>query len=53
MPVVYPKEMAAKGLESKYDMNSLVNEIMLMVLSAVAARECENNKKKCVKQIAV
>ena len=46
MPVVYPKEMAAKGLESKYDMNSLVNQIMLMVLSAVAEMEFENTKKK-------
>jgi DNA invertase Pin-like site-specific DNA recombinase len=38
--------MAAKGLESKYDMNSLVNQIMLMVLSAVAEMEFENTKKK-------
>jgi putative DNA-invertase from lambdoid prophage Rac len=40
------KEMAAKGLDSKYDMNSLVNQIMLMVLSAVAEMEFENTKKK-------
>ena len=46
MPVVYPKEIAAKGLDSKYDMNSLVNQIMLMVLSAVAEMEFENTKKK-------
>ena len=46
MPIVYPKEIAAKGLNSKYDMNALVNQIMLMVLSAVAEMEFENTKKK-------
>jgi len=46
MPIVYPKDVAAKGLDAKYDMNSLVNQIMLMVLSAVAEMEFENTKKK-------
>ena len=45
MPIVYPKEIAAKGLNSKYDMNALVNQIMLMVLSAVAEMEFETRKK--------
>ena len=46
MPVVYPADLKAKGLNSKYDMNTLVNKIMLMVLSAVAEMEFENTKKK-------
>ena len=46
MPVVYPKEDKEKGLAAKYDMNILVNQIMLMVLSAVAEMEFENIKKK-------
>ena len=46
MPIVYPKEQAAKGLEAKYDMNLLVNQIMLMVLSAVAEMEFYNTKSR-------
>lgn len=39
MPIVYPKEEGEKGLKSRFDMNSMANQIMLMVLSAVAEIE--------------
>ena len=39
MPIVYPGAGQSKGLESKFDMNSMANQIMLMVLSAVAEIE--------------
>ena len=39
MPIVYPGAGQSKGLESKFDMNSMTNQIMLMVLSAVAEIE--------------
>ena len=39
MPVVYPKTKDGGGLRSKFDMNEMVNKIMLMVLSAVAEIE--------------
>ena len=39
VPIVYPKPEGAKGLRSKFDMNEMANQIMLMVLSAVAEIE--------------
>ena len=39
VPVVYPKTKDNGGLRSKFDMNEMVNKIMLMVLSAVAEIE--------------
>jgi DNA invertase Pin-like site-specific DNA recombinase len=39
MPIVYPDAAKSKGLDSKFDMNSMANQIMLMVLSAVAEIE--------------
>ena len=39
VPIVYPKVKDATGLRSKFDMNEMVNKIMLMVLSAVAEIE--------------
>jgi len=39
VPVVYPKPKDECGLRSKFDMNEMVNKIMLMVLSAVAEIE--------------
>jgi|TARA_R110000765_G_scaffold49635_1_gene100981 DNA invertase Pin-like site-specific DNA recombinase len=39
VPVVYPKPNGVSGLRSKFDMNEMVNKIMLMVLSAVAEIE--------------
>ena len=39
VPIVYPKAEGAKGLRSKFDMNEMANQIMLMVLSAVAEIE--------------
>ena len=39
MPIVYPGAGQSKGLESKFDMNSMTNQIMMMVLSAVAEIE--------------
>ena len=36
VPIVYPRENSGKGLRSKFDMNQMTNQIMLMVLSAVA-----------------
>ena len=39
VPIVYPRETSGKGLRSKFDMNQMTNQIMLMVLSAVAELE--------------
>jgi putative DNA-invertase from lambdoid prophage Rac len=39
VPIVYPKSEGATGLRSKFDMNEMANQIMLMVLSAVAEIE--------------
>ena len=39
MPIVYPDAAKTKGLDAKFDMNSMANQIMLMVLSAVAEIE--------------
>jgi|TARA_R110002012_G_scaffold321527_1_gene549681 putative DNA-invertase from lambdoid prophage Rac len=39
MPIVYPKAEKKKGLRSKFDMNEMANQIMLMVLSAVSEIE--------------
>jgi len=39
VPIVYPKPEGQKGLRSKFDMNEMANQIMLMVLSAVAEIE--------------
>ena len=39
MPIVYPDSAKSKGLDAKFDMNSMANQIMLMVLSAVAEIE--------------
>ena len=39
MPIVYPDAAKSKGLDAKFDMNSMANQIMLMVLSAVAEIE--------------
>ena len=39
VPVVYPKSKKGNGLRSKFDMNEMVNKIMLMVLSAVSEIE--------------
>lgn len=39
MPIVYPDAGRSKGLDAKFDMNSMANQIMLMVLSAVAEIE--------------
>ena len=39
MPVVYPNEKDNQGLRGRFDMNRIANEIMLMVLSAVAEIE--------------
>lgn len=42
MPIVYPKKEEKKGLRSRFDMNEMANQIMLMVLSAVAEIEHAN-----------
>ena len=39
VPIVYPRAEGTKGLRSKFDMNEMANQIMLMVLSAVAEIE--------------
>jgi putative DNA-invertase from lambdoid prophage Rac len=39
VPIVYPRASGAKGLRAKFDMNQMTNQIMLMVLSAVAELE--------------
>ncbi len=39
MPIVYPDVSKTKGLDAKFDMNHMANQIMLMVLSAVAEIE--------------
>jgi DNA invertase Pin-like site-specific DNA recombinase len=39
VPVVYPKPKADNGLRSKFDMNEMVNKIMVMMLSCVAEIE--------------
>ena len=39
MPIVYPKETKERGLKSKFDMSRMANEIMIMVLAAVAEIE--------------
>ena len=39
MPIVYPRDEKRAGLRSKFDMNYMANQIMLMVLSAVAEIE--------------
>jgi|TARA_R100000781_G_C4063170_1_gene121767 DNA invertase Pin-like site-specific DNA recombinase len=39
MPISYPKKKNKASLQSKFDMNEMVNKIMVMVLSAVAEIE--------------
>ena len=39
MPIAYPKKKGKTSLHSKFDMNEMVNKIMVMVLSAVAEIE--------------
>ena len=39
MPISYPKKKNKASLHSKFDMNEMVNKIMVMVLSAVAEIE--------------
>jgi putative DNA-invertase from lambdoid prophage Rac len=39
MPISYPKKKNKSSLHSKFDMNEMVNKIMVMVLSAVAEIE--------------
>ena len=39
MPIAYPKKKTKSSLRSKFDMNEMVNKIMVMVLSAVAEIE--------------
>ena len=46
MPIAYPKKSNSKSLHNKFDMNEMVNKIMLMVLSAVAEIEHGNTKQK-------
>jgi len=46
MPIAYPKPKNSKSLHNKFDMNEMVNKIMLMVLSAVAEIEHGNTKQK-------
>ncbi len=46
MPISYPKPKNSKSLHNKFDMNVMVNKIMLMVLSAVAEIEHGNTKQK-------
>mgnify|MGYP001191970444 FL=1 len=46
MPISYPKKANSKSLHNKFDMNVMVNKIMLMVLSAVAEIEHGNTKQK-------
>jgi DNA invertase Pin-like site-specific DNA recombinase len=42
MPVVHKKRPKVHGLDQRFDMNDMVNKIMLMVLSAVAEIEHAN-----------
>ena len=53
MPVVYPKAKDCGGLRSKFDMNEMVNKIMLMVLSAVAEIEHGSTVDKFKEQSAL
>lgn len=46
MPIAYPKRNKKNTLHDKFDMNEMVNKIMLMVLSAVAEIEHGGTKKK-------
>ena len=39
MPISYPRKKSKSSLHSKFDMNEMVNKIMVMVLSAVAEIE--------------
>jgi len=39
VPIVYPSTSKGKGIRAKFDMNHMTNQIMLMVLSAVAELE--------------
>ena len=39
VPIAYPKKKCKASLHSKFDMNEMVNKIMVMVLSAVAEIE--------------
>jgi putative DNA-invertase from lambdoid prophage Rac len=46
MPVVYPDAAKSNGLDSKFDMNSMTHDIMVMVLSAVAEIESATIKDR-------
>ena len=46
MPVVHKKRPKVHGLDQRFDMNDMVNKIMLMVLSAVAEIEHANIRER-------